>query len=510
MTPSPKGRGLYGSCPFFFSRTHYHAPMRPLAPLLSLLLCFHAAFADTPAHDRWYVLRMQGHRAGWLHDTRRTENNRVLSQNAVHLEIRRGEQTVTVEVESEFIETADAKPVSMSVTQRLGSTPTTERYVFESGRVRVTSVSAGGERESTRALPEGAWLTPAGAAAFLRQRLAAGATEITHRAIDPGSGIEPILFTTTILERTSVEALGKTVPAIRWKVVTDTHPELGTTEYVDEFGVPIRSETSLGGIKVEILLADRDLALSALDAPELLVSTLVTPDKPIANPRSLTRASYHLRLTEGKVPALPFGGVQSVAWQADGSAILTIDTARCDVIPDHDFPTDEDSKASAMVNADDPEVKRLAEQATGSTPAARAESLRALVHSYIQRKNLGVGFASAAEIVRTRTGDCTEHAVLLAALLRARGIPARVVSGLIYAEEFEGKRDVFGYHMWAQAYIDSCWRDLDATLPPGLTFDATHIALAHSSLADGETTNSLVSLVPVLGKLKIEVRPTPP
>ena len=40
--------------------------------------------------------------------------------------------------------------------------------------------------------------------------------------------------------------------------------------------------------------------------------------------------------------------------------------------------------------------------------------------------------ATAAEVARSREGDCTEHAVLLAALARARGIPARVAMGLVY------------------------------------------------------------------------------
>jgi transglutaminase-like putative cysteine protease len=117
-----------------------------------------------------------------------------------------------------------------------------------------------------------------------------------------------------------------------------------------------------------------------------------------------------------------------------------------------------------------------------------------------------VGFASAAEVARTRTGDCTEHAVLLAAMLRAEKIPARVVSGLIYADEFEGKKGIFGYHMWAQASLGGgSWLNLDATLPDNATFDATHIALATTDLADGETSNALVSLVPLLGNLKIAV-----
>ena len=50
-----------------------------------------------------------------------------------------------------------------------------------------------------------------------------------------------------------------------------------------------------------------------------------------------------------------------------------------------------------------------------------AYQLRELVNSHIQDKHLSTAYASASETARTASGDCTEHAVLLAAVLRARG-----------------------------------------------------------------------------------------
>jgi hypothetical protein len=67
--------------------------------------------------------------------------------------------------------------------------------------------------------------------------------------------------------------------------------------------------------------------------------------------------------------------------------------------------------------------------------------------------------------------------------------------------------------MWTQAWIVSDpdvpgagrWVDLDATLPGGVAFDATHIALSVSDLSGGAVTNELAALLPVLGNLEIEV-----
>ena len=48
-------------------------------------------------------------------------------------------------------------------------------------------------------------------------------------------------------------------------------------------------------------------------------------------------------------------------------------------------------------------------------------------------------------------------------MLRADGIPARVASGLVYADGFLGSRDIFGWHMWTQALIDGV-REFNASI----------------------------------------------
>jgi hypothetical protein len=90
-----------------------------------------------------------------------------------------------------------------------------------------------------------------------------------------------------------------------------------------------------------------------------------------------------------------------------------------------------------------------------------------------------VGYASAAEAARTRRGDCTESALLLAALARAHGIPARVAFGMAYWSRFTARPYVWSPHAWVQVWDGSRWISYDAGLG---SFDAGHLALA---LGDG-------------------------
>ncbi|MCA9109995.1 MAG: transglutaminase domain-containing protein, partial [Planctomycetaceae bacterium] len=97
---------------------------------------------------------------------------------------------------------------------------------------------------------------------------------------------------------------------------------------------------------------------------------------------------------------------------------------------------------------------------------------------------------------------CTEHAVLLAGMLRAKGIPSRVAVGLVYV----ARLSAFGGHMWTEAYLDGRWVPLDSTLGYG-GIGAGHIKFADSSLSDDGPSpiTAFVPLVSSLGKMKIEV-----
>ena len=128
------------------------------------------------------------------------------------------------------------------------------------------------------------------------------------------------------------------------------------------------------------------------------------------------------------------------------------------------------------MQSESPEVVALARRAAGdaSTDLQRMRRLRSFLSDYIDAKGLDVGYASALETVSTRRGDCTEHAVLLTAMARALGIPARVVTGIVYAERMGGATRVFVPHAWTQAWINNRWVSFDSAQR---RFDSTHIAL---------------------------------
>jgi len=94
------------------------------------------------------------------------------------------------------------------------------------------------------------------------------------------------------------------------------------------------------------------------------------------------------------------------------------------------------------------------------SPTEEANLLERAVHERIAVRDMGTVFATASQTLREGRGDCTEHAVLLAACCRARGIPARLVAGLVPMS------DRMLFHLWTEVYLDE-WFPLDATLGEG-------------------------------------------
>jgi transglutaminase-like putative cysteine protease len=92
-------------------------------------------------------------------------------------------------------------------------------------------------------------------------------------------------------------------------------------------------------------------------------------------------------------------------------------------------------------------------------PARIADSVYHWVVDRFRFRMGSVLFGNSRETLRGLTGDCSEAAILTAALLRARGIPSRVALGFASLG-----RGVFIGHAWCEAWLDGDWMGVDAAL----------------------------------------------
>ena len=261
---------------------------------------------------------------------------------------------------------------------------------------------------------------------------------------------------------------------------------------------------------LETYRASKAEALKKADVAELdlLPGTLIKVDRPLPHAHRTKQVCYRVHL-EGGDPASVFlaGPAQAVRSLDAHTAEITvyaIRPGRADGNPQvpADPPTEADLRPNSFIQSDDPTIVADAEKAAGgeTDPWRVAVALERYVNREVKEKNFTQAFATAAEVAKSREGDCTEHAVFLAALGRARGIPARVAIGLIYIQG----QSAFGYHAWTEVYVGRRWIPINGTLAQG-GIGAGHLEIAQSNFDGASAYSAFLPVVQILGRLSIKI-----
>ena len=134
------------------------------------------------------------------------------------------------------------------------------------------------------------------------------------------------------------------------------------------------------------------------------------------------------------------------------NATTTTENDTADLAESFVVDFDEDSVATTI---------SLLQDTYGASPLPH--EIENFIFGYVEDKNYLSSFDFASKVARTRSGDCTEHAILLTALARAQNYPARLVLGVVLMTS-EDDIDGFG-HAWTEVYHEGEWQLLDGTAP---------------------------------------------
>jgi hypothetical protein len=334
----------------------------------------------------------------------------------------------------------------------------------------------------------------------------------------------------TVVQRESIDVRGVKRNAWRLTSTESYIPGVVSTTWVDDQGNDVVMDASLPGFgTLHEYVTNRAECMQQPEGAEIFAGSLIHPQRALENVRGLGQAVYRLTsVDQSRNLTLWNGEQQRVLSAGPGTSEVEVTMPRltaadatwqlphADTAALHPY-----LQASSYLEVNAPIIHTLARQAVGDekNPVLAAHKIEQFVRDYITKKDLNVGFGSAEETANSREGDCTEHAVLCAALGRAVGLPTRCVVGFGYVppgysiptitNAKDTNTGIFGFHMWAEAWIsDGVWEPMDAALNG---FDVGHITITKSAL---EEVNPVVDLnVPVLQlmeSLKIEVVKTVP
>lgn len=321
-----------------------------------------------------------------------------------------------------------------------------------------------------------------------------------HREVEiKGKGKKRLLLVETIPDKVEFRS-GDKVDKIQLPV---------SQTWLDDDLEPVKSEVEIPGLGPIVMYrttkADALAPGPPANATDLGFSQLVKLKNRILQPYDTTGAVYRISIQNDDNVATTFStdGRQEVKNVKGNAFELHVKAKRGPGTGAEKAPADEFTQSSYFITSDDAKVKELARTAVGLEADAWRKALRIerWVHDNMRFAN-HEALATADHVARTLQGDCTEYAMLTAAMCRAQGIPSRTAIGLIYADVKEAP--CFAFHMWTEVWAKGEWIALDATLGKGYV-GATHLKITDHSWHDERTMTPIFPVIRVVGRVSIDV-----
>ncbi|MCC7086679.1 MAG: transglutaminase domain-containing protein [Pirellulales bacterium] len=490
--------------------------------------------------ETWEAVFAYGTKIGWGHVTTTNflqhDRKLVRIENENHVAVDREGQRTTIDIATQSIETPTGELLRFATNMKAGPSQTLTTGQVDGGLLRLETTTQGKTVQET--IP---WLPGTLGFSAAEQSLANApmqpATKRTLQAIMPVTNeIVQIELSAGGWESTALVDHAEDLLRIENTLTLpagkpDGQPAvIRSRMWTNREGQVLK--TAIAALHQETFRTSREFALSAGSSRrlDLVVDNTVPVTRTLANPHSTHRIQYRVRL-ETDDPARVFfsGRLQQVVPLDLHTAEITVlrsdrpaarsstassagdatkpaagapGVSPVDLAKSRRPPTDDDRLPNNLIQSDDSRVVAMAQSVAADETNAwnLALKLEKFVKQTIKLKNFTQAFSTAAEVAQLREGDCTEHAVLLAALARARGIPARVAIGLVYQSGGQS----FAYHMWNELWLDDRWVPLDASLGQG-GIGAAHLKLTDSNLAGAGAYSSFLPVAQVIGQLKIEI-----
>lgn len=474
-----------------------------------------AAVAAEPLDDAWFVLAMGGARVGHAHRTvGAVAESMIVTRLTTSMKFRRLGEAMSLTSDERWTETARGLPVAYRLTRNNGGDEVRIEARVERGSLTVEKETRSGTFSDTLAL-DGSLLFPEGQRRLHASRGFVPGDRYSYLAFDPDFEDVTRVEVTVVDGETRRAAAGggddsRTAAADSlWLHRLDVRSQLyGDIEFLvwlDDRGLVWREDVPSLGLRSQA--ATRDEASRGLEAVDIIAGTMISTNVRIDDPAAVDEALYEVWVEGDDAAALlPEDRRQSLDGRTGRGVLLRVRRAvpgggTADGGGDGPANADEYLKSNALLEASDPLIRAAAAEAIGEGPVepwVRARRIERYVSDTMESAGFGSAFASALEVLRSRSGDCSEHAVLAAAMCRAAGVPSRVVSGIVHTD---GR---FAYHMWIEVWAGGDWYALDPTIGAG-SVDATHIKLAASSLPGGAAGELSLPIMRVLNRLGLSV-----
>ena len=445
---------------------------RLLPCIVLLIFAPMLAVAQDAPEKHWQKVMSGERKVGYVEHTRRVADGRVFSSEVMTLELATSATRQTYVARLETESTSDGALLRLI---RESKTPEGHTLIDarRTGENELTVVIGTGAGKHTQLLPNTGPLRSGEAARAWLKAAGAGAAQepLSYQTFDPNRlGIVEV----------RLERVDTATPPVRVRrVLRGGDRATVALLTLNENGEVIDETMRLGATTLRLTGSTEGEARARGERLNHVAAQM--QKSPYRIPGRDMRAKIRFGFDHhGKPKQLPVGGGQRSWSDAQTTWIQVCASCPLDVEQLGDAERARTLAATPWFNFEDVALSRRARRLAGGTsqPDRKMQRLTAFVRGHMTAKEIDMlGYGTALEAYQSRRGDCTEYAVLLAAMGRAAGVPTRVVSGLVYARHFENQRHVFVPHAWVHAWTGEGWESFDAALGH---FDSTHLAFAAS------------------------------
>lgn len=461
-------------------------------------------------YDNCSLTKISGVKTGYLCSVQRkkTENRKkyVITDRHFEQKIKRLNNTIQIIQDTNYVEEESGKPVSFSMTSNSVAEKLKISGKFVSDDEMYVDTDINGVKTSKNIKFKDKIIFPYAIDNLYKYP---DNKIINYSTIEPSIDLRTIRIKTENQGQENLSADGLNHNYNKYKVSINIIPGIASYEWRDRDGKVVKETMPL--LKMDQVLSSKKEISNISGDYDLFSGGLISVDKTITDPDSIDQISYKIKISSDDNAANNLflkDERQKIKQLTKDELYLTINTVK-PVTQNYPYPFEtkgfeEYLKSGSFIMPDSDKISAAAKAiSSGETDAyIISKKMENWVYNNITNKNYSLDFANAVQVIETKSGDCTEHAVLLASLLRAAGIPSKAVVGLIYTDD---PKSAFGYHMWTKAYIGSKWIDLDATLPYK-NFVPTHIAMVETSLNDiSDRVDLLINVLKSFSRIKIDI-----
>lgn len=475
----------------------------PLFPVIALgflsLLSGPAAAVDSGTTETWYVVKIAGAPVGFASETRLVGAENIVVRSHTDLSMKRMGTPLSMFMLSEEITDADGhfQRARMEMTASITGART---EAVRSGDTLSVTFETGGNSETRSMTWEEDAVSQYQAEQLSNEWLRSDRAELRFRLFDINNGD----FKTMRLvrgERSDVSVGGREMELLAVvEYEGDSEVPVSTTYYDDNHDAMRTVIVQMGMEIVVERIREEDMAAIELEPSfDIIRQSMIECDGYPDPPSEVASVTMELDFPHPLAADREFDGPnQKVVRRGDDWVEVELSRETLNRMRESDDALATWLEPGKYIQSDHERVRAVADSvavASGATGWELARALAAWVNGYMTRKGFEQGFASALESLETRSGDCTEHSVLLTALLRAAGIPARPAVGLAYAN------GAFIGHMWTEAYVDH-WRTLDAL---DLSTDPIRVRVTAAQTSEAVDERGLVQAYAVVGGMHARV-----